>query len=76
MVEEVDEIYVAWWNDWKTLGILPFPGGLLEQPAFVVEAIQAAEATWTETKGRLEEAREADMQRDLGRMERERRGGR
>ena len=33
-----------WWTDWSTLEMLPWHGSMLEQPAFVVEALQLCES--------------------------------
>jgi len=34
---------LRWWSDWKSFALLPWHGTILEQPAFVVEAIQFCE---------------------------------
>ena len=44
------ELCVSWWQLWRTLRALPFAGGLMEQPAYVLEAIQACEAAQAETE--------------------------
>lgn len=46
---------VAWelqqiWHDWRTLKLLPFPGGIRDQPAWVVEVIQLCETTLIEVQ--------------------------
>ena len=61
---------MGWWNDWKTLQVLPFPGSILEQPAWVVEAFQVTEAAWEDARARMEQAQQSDLQRELERMRR------
>ena len=34
---------MTWWQEWKLLGILPEPGTLAEQPAYVVDVIRICE---------------------------------
>jgi hypothetical protein len=34
---------MAWWQTWRALDALPFPGSMIEQPAYVFEALHAAE---------------------------------
>ena len=35
----------ALWSKFKSIGLLPFPGSLIEQPAFIVEALSLCEDT-------------------------------
>lgn len=39
-----------WWR-WKVLGGYPFSGGWAEQPAYVVEVIETAEAAYRGASG-------------------------
>jgi len=36
-------VCLGWWREWRELQVLPYPGDLLDQPAFVVEAIETCE---------------------------------
>lgn len=36
---------LGWWQDWKLLGLLPYPGDMSEQPAFAVQALRICETT-------------------------------
>lgn len=33
----------SWWSEWKAAGLLPFPGAIGDQPAYVTEAILVCE---------------------------------
>ena len=46
-----------WWSEWKSLSMLPWYGDLLEQPAFVVEAIQLCESIRSEVDAEAQEAK-------------------
>lgn len=35
--------YFELWRDWKMLGVLPYEGGLLDQPLHIFQAIKACE---------------------------------
>lgn len=45
---------IEWWRDWKRFGTWPFPGGIGEQPAVVVEAVRIADDAATEAAGSRE----------------------
>jgi len=53
-----------WWTEWKSFNMLPWRGALLDQPAFVVEAIQLCEAIRVEAET---EAHEANARQGKGR---------
>ena len=57
-----------WWVDWTSLKILPWPGTLLEQPAFVYEVIKLCEQ-W---KSEVQVARDKKRQKELERQHKKR----
>lgn len=60
---------VRWWVDWRSMRMLPWPGGLSDQPHFVYDAIMLCEQTTRdarETLGRLQEM-EQDARDELAR---------
>lgn len=65
LVDDEAEAALAWWQDWKHLGLLPFPGEMRDQPAQVVEAMKIAAVEWDDAKQRKEAASEAGIQRAL-----------
>lgn len=42
--------YLRWWRDWKRYDSLPYPGGLLDQPAYITQAIRTCENTFLEVQ--------------------------
>ena len=40
-------VCVRWWREWRELKVLPFAGDLLDQPAYVMDAIEICEDEWT-----------------------------
>jgi len=51
---------VRWWQNWKDLRALPYGGSdIMDQPAFVLEAVELCEATQNQI-----EAEERQRQRD------------
>ena len=50
------------WSDWQGLGLLPYPGGLGEQPPHIVEAIRVVENEVARAKNReVRKARQAQQ---------------
>lgn len=47
-IEARDVLAVERWSRWKTLGVWPYAGSAAEQPALVVDEIEACEAAFTE----------------------------
>ena len=51
---QASEVF-RWWSDWKSYKLLPWHGTLLDQPAFVVEAIQFCEGIRSEVEAKAAE---------------------
>ena len=47
-IEDADVLAVERWVRWKTLGAWPYPGTAAEQPARVVDEMEACEAAFAE----------------------------
>jgi len=43
MQDPEDDAFLAVWSDWKSLGLLPYPGGIGRQPLWVAQIIRACE---------------------------------
>jgi len=49
-------VCLEWWREWQELRVLPWPGDLLEQPSYVVDAIGICE------RRRVDATAEADAE--------------
>ena len=61
-----DEVWVAysWWQDWKSMGALPWGGNdLMEQPAYVVEVIRRCEGVLQTVESEAHENHQKEMAR-------------
>lgn len=57
-----------WWSDWKAAGMLPFPGGIDQQPAYVTESILVCEGEINRSRNEQQRASIAEIeQRRAGR---------
>lgn len=44
------DLVLEWWSEWKTLGVLPWEGGIADQPQFVIDALALCEQTTLEAQ--------------------------
>lgn len=68
LVGEETETHLGWWQEWKHLGILPWPGGIGDQPALVVEALLVAAAEWADAEKKNQALTESGRMRALQAM--------
>ena len=71
---------LTWWQDWKTLQVLPWGGSdLMEQPAYVLQAFRQCETTLNELNKEEQTKQQKayeKQQRELKRNMSNRQGGR
>lgn len=55
---------VQWWADWRDLKVLPYGGtDMMEQPAYVLEAIKACQTHLNQHQSELMEQQRKDIER-------------
>ncbi len=52
--------YLRWWNEWKSLGVFPFPGGMDDQPYYVYEAFEICERTFADVEAGQQKKQQKD----------------
>lgn len=62
MTSRDSSAYVELWTEWRNLGTLPYPGDLLEQPAFIHQAIRTCELISIETQNKQVRRQQADLE--------------
>lgn len=73
-----DEVWVllTWWQDWKTLQVLPWGGSdIMDQPAYVLQAFKKCEATITALQDEQQSKQQKDLERQQAKTERQIRRG-
>lgn len=63
--------YMAVWQRWKLLDVLPEPGTLSDQPAHVYQALRLCETERAEAEQRLHDKQERELERQRAAMEAE-----
>ena len=54
----------SWWRDWSDLKVLPLGGSdLMEQPAYIIEAIRHCETIKQTVESEMHEKHEQEMKR-------------
>jgi len=55
---------LGWWRDWRDLKVLPYEGAdLMDQPAYVLDAIRACEGPVHEQQARGIEEQQEELRR-------------
>jgi hypothetical protein len=56
-------VCVRWWREWRDWRVLPYPGDMLDQPAYVVEAIEVCEGAWSDSEIRALDRQRRELER-------------